>query len=239
MLKELRRQVYEASMRLPALGLVTFTWGNASGLDRGKGLFAIKPSGVPYERLTPDDIVLVDLDGRVAFGRLRPSSDTPTHAALYRRFEGIGGIVHTHSRWATVWAQAARDIPAYGTTHADYFAGPVPCVRAPTPDEADAGYERAAGQALADHFEAQGINPLHTPAAVLAHHGPFAWGRDAGEAVYHAAVLEEVAMMAFHTELLPAAAPRAPLPGHILRKHFERKHGPAAYYGQEGGAGGA
>lgn len=232
MLKELRRQVYEANMRLPALHLVTFTWGNASGIDRAKGLFVIKPSGVPYELLTTDDLVVVDMDGKVAHGKKNPSSDTSTHAALYRRFQDIGGIVHTHSRWATIWAQAGRPIPAYGTTHADYFHGEVPCVRTLTPQEVQDGYELASGAVIADYFEQQGINPAHVPAALLAHHGPFAWGKDALEAVYHAGVLEEVAMMAFHTELLQHA-PMSAMPAHILDKHFERKHGAHAYYGQK------
>lgn len=232
MLKELRRQVYEANMRLPQLGLVTFTWGNASGIDRNQGLFVIKPSGVAYETMTADDMVVVDLSGRVAWGKLKPSSDTPTHLALYQRFEAVGGIVHTHSRWATIWAQAGRDIPAYGTTHADYFFGPVPCARALTQQEAEEGYEQASGMVIANHFAVHNINPVHVPAALLMHHGPFAWGKDAQEAVYHAAVLEEVAMMAFQTEQLTAAAPRGPMPQHILQKHFERKHGAHAYYGQ-------
>lgn len=232
MLRELCREVFEANVRLPQLHLVTFTWGNASGIDRAKGLFVIKPSGVPYEDLTPDDMVVVDLFGEVAQGKWNPSSDTPTHAALYRRFLGIGGIVHTHSRWATIWAQACRAIPAYGTTHADYFHGPVPCVRALDAQEVKDGYERSSGIVIADHFEQHTINPAHVPAALLAHHGPFAWGKDASEAVYHAAVLEEVAMMAFHTELLPRQE-NPPLPAHILDKHFERKHGANAYYGQK------
>ncbi len=231
MLKELRRQVYEANMRLPQLHLVTFTWGNASGIDRDRGMFVIKPSGVPYEDLTPDDMVVVDMEGEVLQGKCKPSSDTPTHLVLYQRFPDIGGIVHTHSRWATIWAQAARAIPPYGTTHADYFHGPVPCARALTRQELDEGYERASGVVLADHFMNHSINPVHVPAGLLAHHGPFAWGKDVDEAVYHAAVLEEVAMMAFHTELLPAGQ-KADMPEHILDKHFSRKHGPNAYYGQ-------
>jgi len=233
-LRELKRQVYEANMRLPALRLVAFTWGNASGIDRERGLFVIKPSGVPYEKLTADDMVVMDLEGNKAEGRLNPSSDTPTHLALYNRFADVGGIVHTHSRWATIWAQACRPIPAYGTTHADYFHGPVPCCRALTRQETADAYEHHSGVIIAEHFEQHGLNPLHLPGALLQAHGPFAWGKDADEAVFHAAVLEEIAMMAFHTELVPQSAGQE-MPSYILDKHFERKHGPNAYYGQKSG----
>ncbi len=232
MLSQLKRQVFEANMMLPAQGLVTLTWGNVSGIDRASGLFVIKPSGVPYEELREDDMAVVGLDGRKAEGRLNPSSDTPTHAELYRRFPHIGGIVHTHSRWATVWAQAGRGIPAYGTTHADYFHGTVPCCRGLTEEEVREAYELFSGRVIADHFEREGLDPRHVPGALLMSHGPFAWGKDAREAVHNAIVLEEVARMAFLTEQLAPLAPRGPMPDHVLNKHFERKHGPGAYYGQ-------
>ena len=233
MLEELKKQVYEANMLLPAYHLVTFTWGNVSGLDRDRGLFVIKPSGVPYEALRPEDMVVMDLAGNLVEGDLNPSTDTPTHAELYRRFPGIGGVVHTHSRWATVWAQAGRDIPAYGTTHADYIHGPVPCCRDLTEDEVARAYELETGRVIAAHFEERGLNPEHVPCALARHHGVFAWGKDAVEAVHNAVVLEEVAMMAWHTEALPAAQPKEPLPKHVEEKHFSRKHGPGAYYGQK------
>ncbi|MDO4837439.1 MAG: L-ribulose-5-phosphate 4-epimerase [Clostridia bacterium] len=232
MLEELKQQVYEANMLLPAYHLVTFTWGNVSGVDREQGLFVIKPSGVPYEDLKPEDMVVVSIaDGHKVEGSLNPSSDTPTHAELYRRFPSIGGIVHTHSRWATIWAQAGRDIPAYGTTHADYIYGTVPCARDLTPEEVQRAYELETGKVIAECFEERQLNPVHVPCVLARHHGPFAWGKDAMEAVHNAAVLEEVAMMAWHTENL-AAAPVAPLPDYVRDKHFLRKHGPNAYYGQ-------
>ena len=235
MLEELKKQVYEANMLLPAYHLVTFTWGNVSGIDREKGLFVIKPSGVPYEELKPEDMVVMDLEGNKVEGSLNPSSDTPTHAELYRRFPEIGGVVHTHSRWATIWAQAGRDIPAYGTTHADYIYGAVPCCRDLTREEVERAYELETGRVIADHFERNGLNPSHVPCVLARHHGPFAWGKDAMEAVHNAVVLEEVAMMAWHTETLPAAQPVGCLPDHVKEKHFMRKHGPNAYYGQKTG----
>ena len=233
MLEELKRQVYEANMLLPAYHLVTFTWGNVSGIDREKGLFVIKPSGVPYEQLKPEDMVVIDLEGNRVEGMLNPSSDTPTHAELYRRFPGIGGVVHTHSRWATIWAQSGRDIPAYGTTHADYIYGNVPCCRDLTRKEVEEAYELNTGKVIADHFEQRGLNPMHVPCVLACHHGPFAWGKNAKEAVHNAVVLEEVAMMAWHTEALPGAQTRGCLPDHVKEKHFMRKHGPNAYYGQK------
>ena len=232
MLEELKKKVYEANMMLPAYHLVTFTWGNVSGIDREKGLFVIKPSGVPYEKLQPSDMVVMDLEGRKVEGALNPSTDTATHAELYRRFPGIGGVVHTHSRWATIWAQSGRDIPAYGTTHADYIYGPVPCCRDLTEEEVERAYELETGKVIAAHFEDNGLNPMHVPCALARHHGPFAWGKDPMEAVHNAVVLEEVAMMAWHTEALPATQPRESLPEHVKQKHFLRKHGPNAYYGQ-------
>lgn len=230
MLEELKKQVCEANLQLPKLGLVVFTWGNVSGIDRGRGLFVIKPSGVPYEELTPEDMVVVDLNGEKAEGRLDPSSDTPTHCELYRRFPFLGGIVHTHSRWATVWAQAGRSIPAYGTTHADYFHGGVPCTRAMTDAEIEGEYEKETGKVIVETFRDR--DPEEVPAVLVRSHGPFTWGRDCGEAVYHAAVLEEVAMMAWHTENI-ARSPAEIMQQTLLDKHFLRKHGAHAYYGQK------
>ncbi len=234
MLETLKQQVYEANMLLPQYGLVVFTWGNVSGIDREKGLFVIKPSGVPYEKLRAEDMVVVDLEGKKVEGALNPSSDTPTHAELYRRFADVGGIVHTHSRWATIWAQAGREIPAYGTTHADYFHGPVPCTRPLTEEEVNRAYELETGRVIASHFEDNGIVPAHVPGVLVNSHGPFSWGKDAKKAVENAAVLEEVAMMAWHTEALPQTMPRGPMQAYVLEKHFMRKHGPNAYYGQKG-----
>ena len=233
MLEALKEQVYQANLLLPAYHLVTFTWGNVSGIDRASGLFVIKPSGVPYETLKVSDMVVVDLDGNTVEGTLKPSSDTPTHAELYRRFPDIGGVVHTHSRWATIWAQAGRDIPAYGTTHADYIHGAVPCTHDLTEEEVARAYELETGRVIAAHFEAYGLNPLHVPCVLARHHGPFAWGSTPMEAVHNAVVLEEVAMMAWHTEALAPQQPCACLPPYVCDKHFLRKHGVHAYYGQE------
>ena len=230
MLEKLKQSVYEANMELPRRGLVTYTWGNVSGIDREKGLVVIKPSGVRYEELTPDKLVVLDLDGKVVEGALNPSSDTKTHLVLYRGFPALGGVVHTHSPCAVAWAQAGRDIPCYGTTHADYFYGPVPCARALTPEEIDEDYERNTGRVIVEEFRARGIEPAHVPAVICRSHGPFAWGADAAEAVYHAAVLEEVAHMALLTLAVDADA--VPAPQHLQDKHFMRKHGPQAYYGQ-------
>ena len=233
MLEALKQKVYEANMLLPAHHLVTFTWGNVSGIDRDKGLFVIKPSGVPYEELKPEDMVVIDLEGNKVEGELNPSSDTATHAELYRRFPTIGGVVHTHSRWATIWAQAGRDIPAYGTTHGDYFYGEIPCTRKMTPAEVERAYELETGKVIASHFEDNNLNPAHVPCVLARHHGPFAWGKDAIEAVHNAVVMEEVAMMAWHTEALPMAQTRDTMPAYVRDKHFLRKHGPNAYYGQK------
>ena len=228
----LREQVYEANMLLPRHGLVTFTWGNASQADRAAGVVAIKPSGVEYEALTPRDLVVLDLEsGRVVEGGLNPSSDTRTHLELYRAFPDLGGVVHTHSPSAVAWAQAGRDIPCYGTTHADYFYGPVPCARQLTQAEIDEDYEKNTGAVIVETFRRRGLDPMHLPGVICSSHGPFTWGKDAAQAVYHAVVLEEVAKMAILTrEVDPSAAPAPQL---VQDKHFLRKHGPAAYYGQK------
>lgn len=230
MLEELKQQVYAANMELPKRGLVTFTWGNVSGLDRETGYFVIKPSGVEYDTLCPEDMVVMDLAGNKLEGKYNPSSDTPTHMMLYKRYPEIGGIVHTHSTEATAWAQACRDIPLYGTTHADYFYGPVPCARSLTPEEIDVDYEANTGKVIVETFEKRGLEPMHTPGVLLASHGPFTWGKDAAEAVHNAVVLEEVAKMAFRTEALQPSV--TPAPDCIRDKHFFRKHGENAYYGQ-------
>ena len=230
MLESLRQQVYRANMELPRHGLVTLTWGNVSGIDRGRGLVVIKPSGVEYADLTPDALVTLDLNGNVVEGNLRPSSDMRTHLALYRAFPGVGGIAHTHSPHAAAWAQAGEDIPCYGTTHADYFYGPIPCTRDLTPAEVEGDYEGNTGRVIIEIFRRRGINEAHTPSVIARSHGPFAWGKDAAQAVYHAVVLEEVAKMALLTRQLRQDA--KPAPPHVQDKHFARKHGPEAYYGQ-------
>jgi L-ribulose-5-phosphate 4-epimerase len=232
-LADLRGQVYAANRGLVAAGLVTLSFGNASGVDRGAGVMVIKPSGVAYERLTPADMVVVSLaDGQVAEGSLRPSSDTPTHLVLYRRFTSIGGVVHTHSTFATAWAQAGRPIPCLGTTHADHFRGPVPVTRQLTATEIAGEYEAATGEVIIETLDRLGLDPLDMPAALVASHGPFAWGRDAAEAVTNAIALEAVAAMAHHTLALePQAGDLAEV---LLARHFNRKHGPHAYYGQHG-----
>lgn len=229
MLEQLKKEVYEANMELPKRGLVTYTWGNVSGIDREQGLFVIKPSGVDYEKLSPEDMVVVDLKGNVVEGKYRPSSDTATHLELYLAFPEVGGIVHTHSSWATSWAQAAREIPCYGTTHADYFYGTIPCARNLTQEEIDAGYEKNTGTVIIEAFE--GKNPMHTPGVLCANHGPFTWGKDAAEAVHNAVVLEEVAKMAARAERLNPEIHTAPQ--NMQDKHFFRKHGANAYYGQK------
>lgn len=227
MLEQLKQKVYEANMLLPHYKLVTFTWGNASAIDRERGLVVIKPSGVDYESMGPDDMVVMRLDGTKAEGKLRPSSDTPTHLELYRNFENIGGIVHTHSRWAAIWAQAGMDIPAYGTTHGDYFYGSVPCTRKMTNDEIRGEYELNTGKVIVEAFE--GMNPLNMPGVLVNSHGPFTWGQDAEEAVHNAVVLEEIAMMAYYTRSLGKLEP---MQQELLDRHFLRKHGKNAYYGQ-------
>ena len=231
MLEQLKKDVYEANMELPRRGLITYTWGNVSGRDAETGYFVIKPSGVDYDKLTADDMVVVDLTGKVIEGKYRPSSDTPTHIELYKKYPEIGGIVHTHSPEATSWAQAGRSIPLYGTTHADYFYGPIPCARHLTDAEIDEDYEKNTGKVIIETFDGRGINPMHTPGVICASHGPFTWGKDAAQAVYHAVVLEEVARMALLTRQVNPSA--APAPQNIQDKHFLRKHGPNAYYGQK------
>ena len=228
MLEELKKAVYEANMLLPKYGLVTFTWGNVSQIDRSTGYFAIKPSGVDYDKLTPEDMVIMDLNGNKIEGKYNPSSDTPTHVELYKAFPNIGGIVHTHSSWATSWAQAGRGIPCYGTTHADYFYGEIPCARNLTAEEIEEGYEMNTGRVIIETF--QGKNPVYIPAVLCKNHGPFTWGKDAAEAVHNAVVLEEIARMNFMTELINPQA--GPAPQCMQDKHFMRKHGPNAYYGQ-------
>lgn len=230
MLKHLKKQVLEANLALVRHGLVLFTWGNVSGIDREKGLVVIKPSGVSYEGMTAEDMVVVDLDGSVVEGALKPSSDTPTHIELYKAFADIGGIVHTHSTYATAFAQAGRAVPAYGTTHADYFHGDVPCARALTQAEVGTAYEKNTGAVIIETL--RGRDALEIPAILVKNHGPFAWGRDADEAVYHAAVLEQVARLSVLTETINPDAPRADQ--YLLDKHYLRKHGKDAYYGQGG-----
>ncbi len=229
MLEALKERVCKANLELPKYGLVTFTWGNVSEIDRETGYFAIKPSGVPYEDLKPEDIVLMDLEGNQIEGRYRPSSDTPTHLELYRAFPKIGGIVHTHSSRATSWAQAGRGIPCYGTTHADYLYGEVPCVRNLTQAEIDEAYEKNTGLLIAEAFRDKDYEAM--PAVLCKNHGPFTWGKDGMEAVHNAVVLEEVAKMAAHTEwILPQVKPA---PQELQDKHYFRKHGAGAYYGQK------
>ena len=231
MLEKLKEQVYRANMELPKRGLVTYTWGNVSGIDREKGLFVIKPSGVDYDLLKPDDMVVMDLQGNKVEGDLNPSSDTKTHLVLYNAFPGIGGIVHTHSPYAVAWAQAGEDLPCYGTTHADYFYGSVPCARHLTQEELDEDYERNTGITIVETFRERGIDPKAVPAVLCYSHGPFTWGKDADQAVYHSVVLEECAKMGIFTRVLNPHA--APAPQRMLDKHYLRKHGPNAYYGQK------
>ena len=228
MLEKLKEDVCRANLQLPDYGLVTFTWGNVSGIDREKGLFVIKPSGVSYEELKPSDMVVMDMEGNKVEGDLNPSTDTPTHLELYKAYPEIGGVVHTHSTFATSWAQAGHDIPLKGTTHADYFYGSVPCTRNLTPEEVEEAYEKNTGKVIIEAFE--GRNPVYVPGVICRNHGPFAWGKDCFQAVYHAKVLEEVAKMDFITKMIDPDAPDAP--EYVKEKHFLRKHGPNAYYGQ-------
>jgi L-ribulose-5-phosphate 4-epimerase len=228
MLENLKNEVYEANMELPKRKLITYTWGNVSAIDRETGCFVIKPSGVDYDDLKPEDMVVMDLEGNKIEGKYKPSSDTATHLELYKTYPEIGGIVHTHSPWATTWAQAGKNIPCYGTTHADYFYGEIPCARSLTAEEINGEYEKNTGLAIIETFE--GKNPMFVPGVLCTNHGPFTWGKDATQAVHNAVVLEEVAKMAFRTEILNPTV--KPTPKVLLDKHFLRKHGKNAYYGQ-------
>ena len=230
MLEQLKKEVYEANMELPKRGLITYTWGNVSGIDRESGLFVIKPSGVDYDKLSPEDMVVMDLDGNRVEGDLNPSSDTPTHMELYKAFKDLGGIVHTHSPWATSWAQAGRSIPCYGTTHADYIYGEIPCVRNLTKEEIEEAYEKNTGVLIADEFEAKKKDYIAVPAVLCKNHGVFTWGKDAHEAVHNAVVAEEVAKMAARCEMINPQV--KPAPQELQDKHYYRKHGANAYYGQ-------
>ena len=231
MLEALKEQVCRANLLLPKYNLVTFTWGNVSGVDREKGLMVIKPSGVDYDGMTPEDMVVVSLEtGKRVEGKWKPSSDTDTHVALYNAFPGLGGVVHTHSRWATSFAQAGRGIPAYGTTQGDYFYGEIPCTRRMTPEEIAGRYELETGNVIIETYRERGIDPEQVPAALVHSHGPFAWGTDPENAVHNAVVLEECAFMALHALMLEPQLP--PMQQELLDKHYLRKHGANAYYGQ-------
>ncbi len=232
MLEQLKLEVYEANMEVERQNLIKYTWGNVSGADHEKGLFVIKPSGVPYETLKVEDMVVCDFDGNVVEGDYNPSSDTKTHAVLYRNYPELGGIVHTHSPWATSWAQAGLDVPVYGTTHADTFYGPVPCARFLTQEEIDSGYEWNTGSVIVETFTQRNIGILDVPAVLLQGHGPFTWGKTAAEAVMNSVVLEEVCKMNFYTQSLNPEVDK--LPNRVLDKHYLRKHGKDAYYGQRG-----
>lgn len=228
MLERLKEEVLKANLLLPQFGLVTFTWGNVSGIDREKGLVVIKPSGVEYDTMTADDMVVTDLDGNVVEGKYKPSSDTPTHVELYKAFPNIGGIVHTHSRWATSFAQAHRDIPALGTTHGDYFYGDIPCTRLMTPQEIGGEYEKETGKVIIETFKDK--DPDAVPAVLVASHGPFSWGKTPYEAVHNSVVLEEVSFMALQAMTLNPEIGK--MQRELLDKHYLRKHGKNAYYGQ-------
>ncbi|MDR2466333.1 MAG: L-ribulose-5-phosphate 4-epimerase [Prevotellaceae bacterium] len=231
MLETLKKEVFEANLELVKHGLVMFTWGNVSAIDRTRGLAVIKPSGVDYDVMTPDDMVVLDLEGNIVEGRLKPSSDTPTHLVLYKSFPNIGGVAHTHSTYATAWAQTGMDLPNIGTTHSDYFRNNIPCTRDMTATEINGNYEQETGRVIAERFLGTnpGINPEYTPGVLVSSHGPFTWGKDAGEAVRNAAVLERVAKMAF---IACIVNPDLTMNWELTKKHFSRKHGPDAYYGQ-------
>lgn len=228
MLNDLKKSVFEANLNLVKHGLVIFTWGNVSGIDREQGLVVIKPSGVSYDDMSAGDMVVVDIEGRVVEGNLKPSSDTPTHLVLYKAFPDIGGIVHTHSSWATAWAQAGKSIPALGTTHADYFYGQVPCTRKLTQKEIESAYEIETGHVIVETF--QNLDPNAVPGVLVNNHAPFAWGKTPDDAVHNAKVLEEVARMAYHTLQIN---PTTSIDQFLLDKHYFRKHGKNAYYGQK------
>ncbi|MGL4335820.1 MAG: L-ribulose-5-phosphate 4-epimerase [Turicibacter sp.] len=229
MLETLKQEVFEANMLLPKYGLVTFTWGNVSGIDREKGLVVIKPSGVDYELMRVEDMVVVNLDGEVIEGNLKPSSDTDTHLELYKSFKNIQSVVHTHSQFATIWSQCGMGIMPYGTTHADYFGGEIPCTRDMHESEISGSYECETGKVIVERFK--DLNPDYIPSVLVKNHGPFSWGNSPIDAVHHAVVLEEVATMAYHTRVLVNDLSAMPQP--LLNKHFYRKHGPTAYYGQK------
>ncbi len=228
--EDIRQSAYAANMQLPKLGLVLFTFGNVSAVDRQQGLFAIKPSGVPYEDLSPEKMVIVDFDGKVVEGSLRPSSDTNTHAVLYKHWENIGGIVHTHSTYGTAWAQSQRDIPIYGTTHADHLTADIPCAPPMSDEMIEGDYEYQTGFQIMNCFEEKGLSYEEVEMILVGNHAPFTWGKSAEKAVYNSAVLETVAQMALLTEQINPNAPR--LKNSLIKKHFERKHGPNSYYGQ-------
>lgn len=234
MLEDLKKKVFDANLQLVKYNLVVLTWGNVSAIDRESGLVVIKPSGVPYDTMTADDMVVMDLDGNKVEGDLNPSSDTPTHLELYRQFKDIGGIVHTHSSWACSWAQTGRDIPAYGTTHADFANGAIPCARGLTQEEVEGEYELNTGKVIVEEFDKRGISSNECPAVLIHRHGPFTWGKDPFKAVENALVLEEVAKMAYRTEAVSALDSHSDIgiEQYLLNKHYQRKHGKNAYYGQ-------
>jgi L-ribulose-5-phosphate 4-epimerase len=229
--KTIREEAFEANREIPRRNLAIYTWGNVSAFDAEKGLFAIKPSGVDYDDLSPESMVVIDLEGALVEGKLRPSSDTETHRVLYREFSGIGGITHTHSTYAVAWAQAGRNVPVYGTTHADHGAEEIPCTAFMSEEAVKNNYELETGNLIVETFRVQNKNPLHIQMVLVAGHGPFTWGKSASQSIYHAAVLEEVCKMAHLTLALNPQV--KPLPRHIIRKHWERKHGANAYYGQQ------
>ena len=231
MLEELKERVYRANMELPEKGLILYTWGNVSGIDREKGLIVIKPSGVEYEEMKASDMVVVDLSGNVVEGDLNPSSDTATHIELYKAFEEIGGVVHTHSTWATIWAQSGRDIKAYGTTHADYFYGAIPCTRKMTKEEIEGAYEKETGKVIVETYKERNLNPLYVPGVLVNSHGPFTWGKTPEDAVHNSVVLEEIGRMAASMEMFNSKTES--MQQELLDKHFLRKHGANAYYGQK------
>lgn len=228
MVKKLKEKVYKANLDLVKHGLVIFTWGNVSAIDRDKGLIVIKPSGVSYDSMKAEDMVVLDIEGKILEGNLKPSSDTATHLVLYNAFPEIGGIVHTHSTYATAWAQAGKDIPSIGTTHADYFYEAIPCTRQMTKEEVEGDYEKETGNVIVERFK--NINPIFVPGVLVENHGPFAWGKNADEAVHNAVVMEQVAKMAYISFTIN---PQLTMNNHLIEKHFNRKHGPNAYYGQK------
>jgi len=230
MLEKLKQEVYDANIELVNQNLVIYTWGNVSAIDRETNLVVIKPSGVKYDTMKPSDMVVIDLEGNIIEGDMKPSSDTPTHLELYRCFKHINGVVHTHSEWATSWAQACRDVPSYGTTHADYFYGDIPCTRSLTKEEIKSDYELNTGKVIIETLVKKNYKPLEMPGIIVSNHGPFTWGKNATDAVHNAKVVEEVCKMAFRTEKLNQTVKK--IDDHLLDKHYLRKHGKNAYYGQ-------